>query len=637
MTKPDAQVVRGLYRALSKLARIHDRNPAAKALFRLDDPFCKDCRPTEEWVDGPLGTIVASEQLHDIALRFLDGNCFRPASAINSTNTMQAFLRAEFRRETNGLPASGTLEECFEAYRILNQNVQDAAALQLLKVKDNSIDASDSSPWMILDRPTEGGLLAANPVQICPHLGRSVVLLLRHGPTGGSIGFVVNKATPLSFVDLAHYLLGKRRGMGALSNNVIHAGGPIRTPLVVLHPFAELLVPEDEDPLVEGESISIVGGEHREKVGTFVGYTDKCSKIDVAGIGIRYLKNEFVVRTSTLMGPLEKIQHDALDAHDAEPEIRDGFAHCGIGCETTEFDQVTSPMSTKEFQGHTTSSGIYVSVVDDSLLQRIGQMISEGRAEASQFKLNVGCMIWKEGQLASEWDRNYWYGAASTRDRVHQVAMEQHSAAQYANGALDGNVDNIPRAGALLKMRRMIGQENLDHMLLNFSKSRSKSKDKLLTGIFQAGVMDASGSDSGGGSKLRSFLDTNKSELSEILDPNITPELVQTVYLQKDLCEMAPSEIMFEPDNGVFPSTSWSGILGYFGAMSTGLVGAMGKTRWDTVTDMIRTSSGDEDEPRCNESSWAGLICAMGGEYATLGSLASSTSAQKDLYYSRDE
>jgi len=273
--------------------------------------------------------------------------------------------------------------------------------------------------------------------------------------------------------------------MGALKENIIRDGGPINTPLLALHPFDEL-VNEDEDTLA-------------------------------------------------------KIQQDALDAHVAKPETRHGDARCGIGSEIDRFEQVSSSLEQPEGHGgansvETSSHSLHVSVVTMALLEQIAQMITEGRAEASQFKLIVGCVVWKKDQLASEWDRNYLYGAESSATRVRNLAMTQLST-QYANGTLNGTVDNISRADALLKMRRMVVSETVSNFCLSSIEAPSAAKEHAIAGMLLGALAQMSEGVEKSKFDLYSPPDNVKAELFDELSNELTAETRVPLLVQRDLLQ----------------------------------------------------------------------------------------------------
>jgi len=207
---------------------------------------------------------------------------------------------------------------------------------------------------------------------------------------------------------------------------------------------------------------------------------------------------------------------------------------------------------------------------------------------------------------------------------------------------LNGTVDNISRADALLKMRRMAGSETLVNFFLSSAASPSAAKEHVLGMLFGTLAQMGEGIEK---SKFDfdSPPDKVKAELSDELCDEVFNELTATaatrvpLLLQSDLLEKAPSDVMCDPvscrTNNLYPSASWDVLLMSYGEIPSELSG----TRWNRVADELRSSSGVEDTPRCDESVWAGLIRAMGGEYASLDSLASVVSAQVDLYYSRCE
>jgi len=573
MTSKSNVVVRALYRSLLQVTRVHDHNPTLKALLCLDDLLCHD---------DPLGTIKASKQLHATARRFLDGVAFRPSSNveknlnISTSTSMWQFVRNEFRRNKKR-PIAEAKSEGFQALAILNKNVQDATTLKLFddeKPYDPLMLLPRSSSWQSLDRPVQGCALIANPIQICDQLGRSVVILSRHDNVTGSLGFVINKATPLTFMDLAHYLLGLRNAVGVLSNNVIHAGGPTRTPLLALHPLFNELYDEDRED------------------------------------------------------PLAKLQENALAAHHEKSEIRDGYARCGIGVESEIFEdeglaEGSSAKQVSTGQHIQTNMSLQVSVVDDNFLDHVANMVATGRAKASQFKLVVGCVVWKKDQLASEWDRNYWYGAECSTSEVDSIALKQLTT-QYANGTMNDEVGNIPRAGAFLKMRRMVGEEFLHLMVFGCTKWCQES---LAPALFQGAKLIHLDDDAEMKAKREHFY-------KQLLENNrFVPYVLHT-----HLHEVAPSEVMADPDgiDNLFPNLSWDALMDISQTKFSPLENPI-PSRWDKVVSSLGTTSGIEDSPNCDENVWASLLQSMGGEYASLSRLASKLSAQHELYSSSEE
>lgn len=302
----------------------------------------------------------------------------------------------------------------------------------------------------------------------------------------------------------------------------------------------------------------------------------------------------------------------------------------------------------EQSEGHdATSTGmalsrfLHVSVVDDTLLERISEMIAEGRAEASQFKLIVGCVVWKKAQLASEWDRNYWYGAESNAVQAANLAMTQLST-QYANRTLDGTVENIPRAGALLKMRRMIGAETMHKMLFDAPSPVKREMEGIVDNMLTEFI--AGRNEGFDKSKLGLVFLSDDSPQKEKAAVELFVEFIRgnsvPFFLQKDLYEKTPSEVMADPDsthtNNLSPSISWDRLL-KLSVDDTSSPRNLKRTRWDIVAESLGVSSGCEDMPICDESVWAELLHGMEGEYASLDSLASVLDAQIDLYNSKRE
>ena len=189
MAAPHREVAITIYRALSRVARLYDRDPALKALC----------------------TCTAGRVPHDLMKRLAGGVHYRPRET-----TWRSFVRAEFEATAPADAAAG-LDTALAALQHLGECAEFGSALpRWSKPHDGGLHSAWSpaklhSPWLAGSAwlhspwPAEGTLLISHPAQISPSFGRSLLLLLSHS-TMGSLGVVTNKKSPLTLAQ-AQWLL----------------------------------------------------------------------------------------------------------------------------------------------------------------------------------------------------------------------------------------------------------------------------------------------------------------------------------------------------------------------------------------------------------------------------------------------
>jgi hypothetical protein len=208
-------VVVPLYRALARLGRSCDRDPAIKALLHAQSSRSYD-HEAEAWTP----TQVRSERgLQSLAVRFLGGELYRPESSLRQ------FVADRFREPvTRPEQLSDRLDAAFAALAHLNTHV---AGSQELPRAPPTADDAPFGELSAAEQAAEGSLLVSHPMQLQPSFGRAVLVVCRHGG-GGAVGFVVNKPSPLRLADLPKHIDGLAAdALGSLAANTVHVGGPV--------------------------------------------------------------------------------------------------------------------------------------------------------------------------------------------------------------------------------------------------------------------------------------------------------------------------------------------------------------------------------------------------------------------------
>ena len=221
-----------LYRHLLKLGRTHDRDPALKSLlcFSPEEEYCWDTQcwvAAQDEVDPQRGLLAA-------ATAYLQGSSYRPE------RSLQQFVREQFRNEAPDRSTAQQLDLAFAALAALGDNV--AHGTSLLRAEEPPPSGATVGEWCEGDEPQPGSLLIAPANQLTSSFGRSLVVMLAHS-RAGSTGLLLNKPSPLCLMHASQLLggtLDSELCAGVLGDNRIHIGGPVPSPLFVLHPHADL-------------------------------------------------------------------------------------------------------------------------------------------------------------------------------------------------------------------------------------------------------------------------------------------------------------------------------------------------------------------------------------------------------------
>ena len=233
-----------LYRALLRLARVHDRDPALKAMLTASRPSTRYSHEQQRWVPGPA---QSQRPIDAVATEFLGGPLYHPGRSYPAagglghpgrSGSLRDFVKRKFRYPGVPLFHPAALDTGFAALALLSQNEASLPREAERAVADT--DGGDPT-W----QPQEQGLrrgcvLLTNASDASPSFARAQLLLLRHAADGESLALLLNKPTPLSLVHAARLLGPPLDGLplGALAHNRVFVGGPVAAPPVVVHRFA---------------------------------------------------------------------------------------------------------------------------------------------------------------------------------------------------------------------------------------------------------------------------------------------------------------------------------------------------------------------------------------------------------------
>ena len=347
----DRAVAVQLYRALYRIARTYDTDPALRALLtappsRLYDPTAGMWHVVAMADNRGLGAFQRA---------YLSGaSMYRPMTVMERP-TMAAFLRSSFDSDATcaNVAQSSRLDAGFAALAFLSELAEVGGMLP--RSTPSHAPTPSCGPY-VASRLNSGTLLIAPPAQLCPSLGRSVVLLLEHSASAApcaapcepsSFGIVLNKPSPYTLRQAVSMLGGRSErssqsvsaiadDLGGLAANVLHIGGPVAAPLLVLHPFGAL-------------SVAATAGEGADPAAA-----------------------EYATRVAESL----RRCHTASDLH-------------------------ASPLSA-------------------ALVRGASELIASGQAEHTDFKIVLGTTTWGHGQLEGEWHDACWYACEWNPHEVEQ-------------------------------------------------------------------------------------------------------------------------------------------------------------------------------------------------------------------------
>ena len=195
-----------LYRALLRLARVHDRDPALKAMLTASRPSTRYSHEQQRWVPGPT---QSQRPIDTVATEFLGGPLYHPGRSYPAagglghpgrSGSLRDFVKRKFRYPGVPLFHPAALDTAC-ALALLSQN-----EASLPREAERAVaDADGGDPtW----QPQEQGLrrgcvLLTNASDASPSFARAQLLLLRHAADGESLALLLNKPTPLSLVHAA--------------------------------------------------------------------------------------------------------------------------------------------------------------------------------------------------------------------------------------------------------------------------------------------------------------------------------------------------------------------------------------------------------------------------------------------------
>ena len=174
MRDADRAVAVTLYRAVCRLARRYDRDPALKALLTCQRKRDWD-DDSQQWYTTDNAAAGRSQQL---ARKFLRGGAqYRPAKGTN--HSMVAFVQAEFSREYSRASLPAALDAGLAAMLQLGEICELGA--QLPRSSSMLSLALSDGEWRSTDALDEGAaVLVAHPTQLSTSFGRALLLLLSH-------------------------------------------------------------------------------------------------------------------------------------------------------------------------------------------------------------------------------------------------------------------------------------------------------------------------------------------------------------------------------------------------------------------------------------------------------------------------
>ena len=369
MRPSDRVVAVTLYRSLRRLALAHDRDPALKALLAVPQEARRVYQhELQEW--RPIGDDGGSGQRaaawHGIARAYLGGgSSYRPRLADNGegrTESMAGFLRDTFDRRVDGDGLSARLDAGFSALSFLSGSLAAGAELPRVRVSPPLAWSSHGRDLPAAASVGPGSLLAAHATALCPSLGRAVVLLLEHEQDGRSLGLVINKPSYLTLLGTLRLLASHPNEEDALSGtalapleaNMLHIGGPVPSPLLVLHPFGCLVEAAATDTSVHADA-----HRHAARVGA----------------------------------ALRRIAPQTPAGGDGG-----GGGDGGDG-------------------GNGGDGGLYASPLGPQLLRGASALIGAGAARPCDFKVVLGSAVWGAGQLDGEWADADWFASCASAIR----------------------------------------------------------------------------------------------------------------------------------------------------------------------------------------------------------------------------